>query len=255
MTPLAVCVTPTYGRFHLLQEMLWCWVNQTYENKQLLIVNDQPNVTIECEVPGVTVMNVPERFAGLGAKRNFMAKHLPDDARFVVTMDDDDLFLPDHIRRLVNRLGGTPPLTRSKNKVTYVAEDNVYALSNTTWPCYGASCFHASDFRSFWMQDIYTWGEDVEMMRRHKVTCVEVDDGVSSFVYRRGMGVVHASEHVGMVYQDPYHQALVAQKIRDGSVQFSEPTTLKLAPSISEESLVLFNVIEKMRTDYALVYK
>lgn len=255
MHPQVICVTPTYGRVHLLQEMLWCWVNQSYGDKSLLIVNDQPNLTIECDIPCVTVINVPERFVALGAKRNFMAKHIPADATFVVTMDDDDLFMPDYIKRLVWTLFEEPLGTRSKNKITYVAEDNVFKFSNTTWPCYGASAFWAEDFRKFWMQDIYTWGEDVDMLRRHKVRTVEVDGGVSDFIYRRGMGVAHASDNAGLTYMDPTHQAMAAQRMQSQTAQYDKPTVVKLEPSISEQSLVLFNEIDKMRKENALVHQ
>lgn len=238
-----LCVTPTYGRSHLLQEMLWCWLAQTYENKRLLIVNDQHNLTIECSVPGVTVINVPERFPGLGAKRNFIAKHIPDDVRYVVTMDDDDLFLPDHITKLVAALPDTM-LTRSKSRVTYVAEDNVLSTINTSWPCYGASCFHAKDFRSFWMQDNYNWAEDVDMLQRHRVQMVNAECG--TFIYRRGMNIFHASGNPGMMHHDDMHQRMVHQKIRDTTRQYAEMNTLDLTPCISEQALLLYREIERL---------
>lgn len=240
--PLVVCVTPTYGRFHLLPEMLWCWTQQTYENKQLIIVNDQPNFTIECDVPGVTVVNVPERFPGLGAKRNFIAKQVPEEAVFVVTMDDDDLFLSNHVASLVAVMP-SQSMRRSRSGVTYVTDDNRFTEINTTWPCYGASCFHAKDFRSFWMQDIYVWGEDVDMLNRYGVKHVITGNG--TFIYRRGMGIVHASGHPGMHTGDMMHHAIIHQQIQFGTEHFKTPTVGKLVPCIQPESMLLFREIEQ----------
>lgn len=241
--PPVICVTPTYGRFHLLCEMVWCWTKQDYPNKRLLIVNDQPNVTIECAIPDVTVINVSKRFEGLGAKRNFITKQIPDDVEFVVTMDDDDLFLPQHISCLVEAMPDTA-LRRTKSRLTYVADDNRFTTVNTHWPCYGASCFHAADFRTFWMQDSYMWGEDTDMLNRHHVHSVPAECG--TFIYRRGMDVVHASGHSEMVYHDPSHQSLVKQRIENGTYQYPLPTTLELIANLEPESRELFSLVTKM---------
>lgn len=245
-TPLAFCLTPTFGRFHLLQEMVWCWTRQTYPNKQLLIVNDQPNLTIECEIPGVTVHNIPERFPALGAKRNYMRKQIPEEAEFIFPMDDDDVFFEDHIERLVGAALKNPQYVRVKNLVNYMSKDNRYTGAVTSWEFYGASCFQASAYRQFWMQEAYVWGEDSDMLRRHKVTTYNIPLPDSSFIYRQGMGIVHASGH-GLVHSDMLHQKEVHERIAAGTPVLDTPTKLVLTPSITSSTMSLITEIRKMR--------
>src|SRR5688572_15193909 len=72
--PLVSCICPTYGRppdhQHLVEEAIASFVNQTYPNKELIVLNDCPGQTLVCNAPGVRVVNVPERFPTLGDKRN-----------------------------------------------------------------------------------------------------------------------------------------------------------------------------------------
>lgn len=233
--PVVLCVTPTFGRFNLLQEMLWSWTQQTYENKRLLIVNDQPNLIITCKVPGVTVENYQTRFKALGAKRNHIRTRIPHDVTYVVTMDDDDLFLPNYIKGLVEALQKNPSMNRSRSELTYVTIDNKLDSVNSTWPCYGASAFYAENFRNYWMQDIYAWGEDTDMMSRNNLTNAALSPG-GSFIYRRGLNVPHASGNPGMVIADMMHQTMVNESFAKSVDLNTEIETVELVPYISGES-------------------
>lgn len=244
--PLAFCLTPTYGRFHLLQEMLWCWVNQTYSNKRLLIVNDQPNLTIECDIPGVEIHNIPVRFGALGAKRGYMHQHIPAEAEFVIPMDDDDIFFEDHIERLIEASIKNPSHARTKNRINYTSTDNQFTGSNTTWGFFGASCFRADVYRTFTVRSDYVWAEDSDMMQRHGVTTYEIPEADSTFIYRSGMGVVHASGH-GLPFTDPASQGFVHAKIENGTNQLSLPTTKKLTPNITPATLALIDGVRVLR--------
>jgi glycosyltransferase involved in cell wall biosynthesis len=231
--PLVVCVTPTYGRAHLLKEMLWCWVSQTYKNKRLIILNDQENLTLTCKVPGVEVINAPTRFPALGAKRNYLNGLIPEDADYVIPMDDDDLFLPNYIERFVTALEAHPDCDRVKNKLNYVAMNNIYHGVDTGNQFFGASCFRASTLRHSWMNPSYVMGEDTDMMLRSGIKTYDIDDGKGTFIYRLGMGIVHASGHGGHLVSDPATQQAIHQKIAESTPQYTGPTTLELVPELS----------------------
>ena len=71
--PLVSCVCVTYGRPILLGEAVKCFIDQTYPNKELIIVNDQEGVTLRFseDRDNIRVENVPTRFGSLGEKRNY----------------------------------------------------------------------------------------------------------------------------------------------------------------------------------------
>lgn len=98
----------TYGRTHLLCEMVECFLRQTLQESELMILNDCPGQTLVFDHPRVRIINCPERFPVYGDKRN----HLLTLARYplVCLWDDDDIYLPDFLagmlRLLPRFLGG-----------------------------------------------------------------------------------------------------------------------------------------------------
>lgn len=194
--PLVSCITPTYGRFHLLEEMYWCWLNQTYDHRELIIINDQPNLEILCDDPRVKVFNFNERFAGLGAKRNFAIEHTQDYARYIIPFDDDDLMLPNHIETLVAGFTESPGIHRTKNFRHYIARNNDFdGVMEGNFPFFGASCFEATKMKSIKFEEKYVMGEDVTWIDNHGITTHHISHPRPTFVYRQGMGIIHASGH------------------------------------------------------------
>jgi glycosyltransferase involved in cell wall biosynthesis len=99
-TPLASCICVTYNRPHLLNELLYCFLNQDYENKELIIINDQSTVEYSYDDSRIKIYNIIERFPSLGAKRNYSRNLFNGD--FVFYMDDDDIYYSNHISKLIN---------------------------------------------------------------------------------------------------------------------------------------------------------
>jgi hypothetical protein len=80
---------------------------QDYPGKRLLILNDAPVPIRAGYCPrDVTVINCRPRFATLGHKRQALLELA--DTPLVAHWDDDDLYLPWHLDRCVNRLTGRP---------------------------------------------------------------------------------------------------------------------------------------------------
>jgi len=103
--PKVSCICLTFGRPSYLEEALESYLRQDYGGEsELLIVNDFPG--LELTYPGdarVTIVNCPERFPCLGAKRNFAIGHASGDV--IMTWDDDDISLPGRIRRAAAAIG------------------------------------------------------------------------------------------------------------------------------------------------------
>mgnify|MGYP000985237767 CR=1 FL=1 len=106
---LVSCVMPTFNRvpnhIHLLEEAVESFLRQDYTEKELIIVNDQPQQTLRVEgaPANVLVVNLPRRCRTLGEKLNLgfaMAS-----GALLMRMDDDDVFLPWRISLSVQALG------------------------------------------------------------------------------------------------------------------------------------------------------
>jgi len=90
MKALAVCAT--YGRLPYLGRMLSSFIHQSYDDKHLVIINDDVNVEICCNLPNITILNCRNRLP-IAYKRNLGVAVGEYDVIF--PMDDDDVFLPD----------------------------------------------------------------------------------------------------------------------------------------------------------------
>ena len=94
----------TFGRPHRLEEVIACFHRQDYQGpKELVILNDVAEQTLVYDHPEVTIINEKEPYASIGAKRNSCVRRCAGD--IVLTVDDDDLILSNHINTCVDILG------------------------------------------------------------------------------------------------------------------------------------------------------
>lgn len=105
--PLVSCLCLTYARPQVLREAIWCFLQQDYPNKELIVVNDHHNpIVLDQEYPGVTLINVTQRFANLGKKRNYTTGLASGEVLCV--WDDDDLHMPWRLTQTVRHLMRNP---------------------------------------------------------------------------------------------------------------------------------------------------
>lgn len=94
--PSVSCQCITYGRPELLVEAIESFLQQDYAgDKELVILNDQPEVKYSCDAPGVRIINLDHRVETIGEKRNICVSHCKNDIIF--PWDDDDISLPHRI--------------------------------------------------------------------------------------------------------------------------------------------------------------
>lgn len=107
--PLVSVITRTYrGREHYLKECIASVLNQTYKNIEHIIVEDGGDThktlieKIQESYTGASIFYFPQEKLGRSAAGN---KGLGKaQGKWCIFLDDDDLFLPDHIEVLVNEL-------------------------------------------------------------------------------------------------------------------------------------------------------
>lgn len=141
--PKVSIIVRTCGRPSVLRETLKSLENQTYHNLEVVVFEDGENLSeamIEKEFP---ILDIKYSYSGNRIGRCLAGNRAMDMAtgKYLNFLDDDDLFLPDHVEVLVNRLTETgqrvgysfalqtPIITRSKNPYDYqvMAYDLAYS--------------------------------------------------------------------------------------------------------------------------------
>jgi len=100
------CICIVYGRHQYLGEVVQCFLDQTYDNKELILVNTCPRQTFIYDHPLVKVYNLSER-----PKNHCQAMHegvIRSTGDWVIPFDDDDVFLPKFLEQYVKHIENNP---------------------------------------------------------------------------------------------------------------------------------------------------
>lgn len=112
-SPKVSAVMCTYGRFECVERAVNCFLNQTYQNKELIIYNtdaDNPYTDNNCKLApyGILIINcgtdmvTKEPYTNVGAIRRDALMFASGD--YVITYDDDDIFMPWFMKQAIDRM-------------------------------------------------------------------------------------------------------------------------------------------------------
>jgi len=179
MKALVIC--PTIGRVPYLNRMLSSFTNQTYDDKHLVVVNDDKHIQICCDRSDVTVINCNKRMT-ISDKRNIAI--LAKDADIIFPLDDDDIFTPDRISNHMNQYD-KEDINGYRNLESYIIYGDVFKKSNS---CpHNAMSFKKSEwFRvGGYKNDIRIY-QDIELHDSITKLKVERDPKNKDFIYHFG---------------------------------------------------------------------
>ncbi len=118
MLPSISILTCTYGRTELLSELIECFDRQSYDGVlELIIINDCPLQTLECNALGVRIINAPSPFSTYADKRNAALDAATGE--FVSLWDDDDIYLPTFLASVVSKLQDNDKAMRLSRLMTW----------------------------------------------------------------------------------------------------------------------------------------
>ena len=186
-TPLVSCLTATYGRPILLGEAIKCFLDQNYDNKELIILNDQTGVklVLDKDYPNIQLINYPTRFNSLGEKRNYL-KSLGKGEYFCI-WDDDDLYPPHRISESVKLIQITKyDMVKAKSALMSV-NNGQYRLTENLY--HSQACISKQYMDKTNYPDISV-GEDMEF---EKGATIGSFKDKFWYVYRWGLGIHHLS--------------------------------------------------------------
>jgi len=84
---------PTLNRPELLGRLIKCFEHQTYENRELIILDDGGQYKNQCG-DRWELVSVQRRFRSLGEKNNAAIAMASFDSEAVLKADDDDIYMP-----------------------------------------------------------------------------------------------------------------------------------------------------------------
>lgn len=193
--PLVSCLCPTYGRPGLLREAIWCFLQQDYPSKELLVVNDHHHpVHLDRDYPGVIVHNLPARLNTLGEKRNYVVRLARGE--YLMNWDDDDLYLPWRMTELMKHLYPNPHKWFCKPTGAWRSTNNTkYRLNQSFF--HGQAAMRRELFDQVgWYADMNS-GQDLELEARipkERWIHYRAQPSDLIYVYREGNGIAHISQ-------------------------------------------------------------
>jgi glycosyltransferase involved in cell wall biosynthesis len=178
----------------MLRESIWCFLQQDYPNKELIILNDHPEpIYLDRLYPNVHLFNMPHRFGSLGEKRNFSVSLARGE--YLLPWDDDDLFLPWRVSDSLKRLLADPDKWAFKPNGAWMSTHNrdynvVHNVFHNQIAMHRRAFDHAGGYKAM------NNGEDIDFESRIPGSrwCrgpSRVDELV--YVYRWGNNVTHIS--------------------------------------------------------------
>ena len=183
---------PTFRRPHFLPRLLACFKRIKYDNKKLVIINDDP----ECKYvmdddPEIDIINIDKRLQ-LSVKRNLFSSWEFD---IMFPLDDDDLFLPNRMLNHVVEYQENTDILLYRNRANlFIAQGEIrigkkpasFTNSSFTREGYhksgGYTAFHRSNH------------DDVKLRENFKSRCrckIERKIETIDFVYQLGGGNYH----------------------------------------------------------------
>jgi glycosyltransferase involved in cell wall biosynthesis len=190
--PLISCCTSTYGRLSKLSETVSCFLDQDYDNKELIILNNHP-LTLECNLPDIKIYNEPI-YPTLGDCRNRLIELA--NGEFIRTWDDDDLYFPWTLSQGIENIKDSPAWKPKKSWFWMKYKEPELAEN-----VFEAAMLVRTDVAKKYGYLSKSGGNEHETLIKgidKEGGCYNDDMGImASYVYRWGWGMWHISGSLG----------------------------------------------------------
>lgn len=131
----------TYGRVRYVRRSIGLFLNQNYENKQLLIYNNAPEDIIMDSVEGVIIINnhidlvTSEEYGDVGSIFRDALTFVDKDTNYIAIWDDDDIFFENHLSQGMIFLQENPDFMVWRNRyyLYKLAEQSIEMVDSVTY--------------------------------------------------------------------------------------------------------------------------
>ncbi|WP_199615412.1 glycosyltransferase family 2 protein [Paenibacillus alkalitolerans] len=126
MPPMVSVIIPTFNRHHALAELLEALLRQTFQDFEIIIVNDagEPADGVAALYPelDIRVIDLPVNSYHVWA-RNAAIPHVRGE--YIMPIDDDDLIVPDHMEHMAEQIDGADLAYSDVEIFDYIVRDGV----------------------------------------------------------------------------------------------------------------------------------
>jgi glycosyltransferase involved in cell wall biosynthesis len=248
-SPLISAVMVTYARTHHVEEAIQCFLDQTFENAELLIYNTCPEQTLSFDHPRIRIINADARPHSLSDARNDAIEQAR--GKYIITFDDDCIYLPNHFWKYLNHirydginwvwLKSMFMLERGHITKVVQASENTLAFTKDAWAKSGR------------YQSGLSVGEDRQFAGKitsgFRGVLVPVKPEEITFLYGWDNGSYHISGHGWEAQGSTAYEKVrktVQQQLAAGSVPSGK---IELAPKLNADYEA---IVKSFLTDYTL---
>jgi glycosyltransferase involved in cell wall biosynthesis len=179
----------TYQRHHILEEAVYSFLQQNYDDTEMLILNDSPDVRYHYNHPKIRIINHQTRFPSLLEKLEYGFSQ--SRGKFVYRLDDDDLLAPNGLQLVQGYIESNPgyDVYRCQNHYNFL-DNQYYGLGSNI---NNGNCYDQEYIKRFEFNKSCSFGEDVLLTCNPNARMYNGDTGRYSMIYRWGMKTYHIS--------------------------------------------------------------
>lgn len=185
------CLMGTHGRYSLVSEALACFLQQSALSEATLLVYNQHPVPVRFDHPRVRVVNEASPARSLRHIRHRMHELSDPAAEFIHWWDDDDLYLPWHLKDCFEHIGEN---VAWKPASSWMSEGNVY-FSRQVNTFEGSWVFRADYLKAAPLHTHPTYTDHPVIQQTQEAGLLGTTElgGRTSYIYRWAIGTEHVS--------------------------------------------------------------
>jgi glycosyltransferase involved in cell wall biosynthesis len=117
-------LTLTYGRKTLLEECIFSFLEQNYDDGEMVIINDDPKVKYRIIHPNIRCFNLNEKIDNISQKLKYGFNQCNFD--YIYRLDDDDLLAPNALELVEKQIKENPNYEIYRRSSHYYFENNKF---------------------------------------------------------------------------------------------------------------------------------
>jgi hypothetical protein len=189
------CLMGTCGRYRLACEALACFLQQTALQHATLLIYNQHPIPLRFDHPRVRVVNEAPPAGSLRHIRARMHKLADPSAELIHWWDDDDLYLPWHLRDCLDHIGDNVAWKPASS--WFCAGHVKYSRERNTFE--GSWVFRADHLKAAPLDTHPSYPDHPVIRQTVEAGTLAMTElaGRTSYIYRWGMGTEHVSAFGG----------------------------------------------------------
>lgn len=210
---------PTFRRPHFLPRIIACFERLDYDNKKMVIINDDPDTNyVYNDDPRVEIINI-DRQLQLSVKRNMFNCW---DYDVIFPLDDDDLFLPSRIKNHVKVYSENPSCDLFRNLAVLNVNNHKIKVTSNTSAFTNSSYTRKGFFKSGGYTAFHQSNYDDQCLRENfkaKCDCKIVNDVQDiDFIYQFEGGRYHNTNNKSIIMANDMINRTINQRKKSGKI-------------------------------------